>query len=153
MSQNNTDHGQQIISQQKQINGIKSDVSSIAASQESMTTKLDGLSGSILSLGQEIKRLFEMRYDDQVRNKPNYFAWVVGGISVLGASMSFMLMFFKLAIEPISITQQKMYHERMIERQDETREKSVEFNYVVEMNRWRGEIQANVDRLKSDKGE
>jgi hypothetical protein len=95
----------QLENHQKEIKYFGKAMTEVVATQKEMQNTFSHFSKDFDGIRSDIQRLFDRRSDDLQNSRPNYFAWVVGGVTVLGSMMVFVFTFVTLVISPIQASQ------------------------------------------------
>jgi len=104
-------HEKRLDYHQKELKDISTAMMQIVTTQKEMQTKFTDAFGLVRD---DLQRLFDKRSEDAQLAKPNFAAWIIGGITSIALIMSGLLTFVSIMIDPMVKTDTVL--ERKVEK-------------------------------------
>lgn len=136
--------------QQKEIKQITSTLTDIVATQKEMQGAFGHFTTNFGLIREDIQRIFDSRSNDMNNARPNYFAWVIGGVTVIATMMAFVVTFVSLVLQPIKADQSDLKVDIQAVDYRVTNHQVLAENRVQISNEYKGRSGAEIENLRGD---
>lgn len=115
-----------------------------------LVSTMDHVTNDVDAIRKDMQRMFDRRSDDLAAARPNYFALVIGGVTILGSSMAFVFTFVSLVLSPMQVEDKEQKTE-LAKLQFQTQQYQAQANKrIQEGNTYMGKSEAEMLEVRKD---